>query len=57
MASGFYDLMSEVSDYKIIEWPERLSESTIKSFGPSYWIEIKKNAEVESARDYNLFKI
>lgn len=57
MASGFYDLMSEFADFKIVEWPERLDELAIRSFGRSYWLQIKKNADVESARDYNLFEI
>lgn len=57
MASGFYDLMSEKTDFKIVEWPERLTVSAQKSFGRSYWLQIKKNADLESARDYNLFEI
>jgi tRNA threonylcarbamoyladenosine biosynthesis protein TsaE len=42
MASGFYDLMSERADYKIVEWPERLTDSAKKSFGKSYCLQIKK---------------
>lgn len=57
MASGFYDLMSERTDYKIVEWPERLTDTAKKSFGSSYCLQIKKNADLESARDYDLFEI
>lgn len=57
MASGFYDLMSERTDFKIVEWPERLTDSAIKSFGRSYYLQIKKSAEGQSARNYNLFEL
>jgi tRNA threonylcarbamoyladenosine biosynthesis protein TsaE len=56
-ASGFYDLMSEPTDFKIVEWPERLSADVKSSFGRAYLLQIKKSAEGESARDYSIFEI
>ena len=56
MASGFYDLMAEKTDFKILEWPERLTDDVKKTFGQSYLLQIKKSAEGQSARDYFLFE-
>ena len=56
MASGFYDLMTESSDFKIVEWPERLTDEAKKSFVKSYLLQIKKSADDSSARDYSFFE-
>lgn len=56
-AAGFYDLMNENADFKIIEWPERIKDELLNSFGSSYWISVKKSADLESARDYYFYLI
>lgn len=55
-ASGFYDLLSVKSNYKFIEWAERVPAEYLQTFGHLFKIEIKLDNK-NQARQISLFQL
>lgn len=46
-SSGFYDLVNEGADYKLIEWPERIKIEDLPMNQPVYRIDLQRIGESE----------
>lgn len=53
-SAGFYDLLSNKSDYKFIEWPQRIANQNLPLGVKIYLIEIEKKDK--NIRTLNLFE-